>query len=108
MPEILLPTSYQGGTGALQGGGKRGPESRIAQVRKTFDHLPAWRCESIAFRVDGQPQYVFYLCGRCFQRRGDGPARSIAEMWIAGDPLGSLIPKDAWCNDCGGKAWPKD
>lgn len=107
-PTILLPTRYQGGTGALQGGGRRGRESRIAQVRRTFDHLPAWRCESFLLGRDGKPLYSFYLCGGCFQRRGDGPARSLAEMWTAGDPLGSLVPRDARCNDCGGRAWPKD
>lgn len=108
MPTILLPTRYQGGTGALQGGGRRGRASRITRVRQTFDHLPAWKCESIFVRPNGRPLYAFYLCGRCFGRRGDGPARSLAEMWVAGDPLGSLIPPDARCEDCGGRAWPTD
>lgn len=107
-PTILLPTRYQGGTGAMQGGGRRGRESRLELVRKTWDHLPAWRCESFLLDHRGQPLYVFYLCGRCFARRGDGPARSLAEQWIAGDPLGKLIPHDARCQDCGGRAWPSD
>lgn len=108
MATILLPTRYQGGTGATQGGGFRGRESRLAQVRRTFDHLPAWKCESIACHASGRPMYVFYLCGRCFARRGDGPARTISEMWTAGDPLGKLIPQDARCQECGGRAWPRD
>ena len=107
-PTILLPTRYQGGTGALQGRGTRGRESRLKQVRKTFDHLPAWRCESVLVGPKGEALYVYHLCGKCFQKRGDGPARSLAEMWVAGDPLGKLIPKDARCEDCGGRAWPSD
>jgi hypothetical protein len=108
MPEIILSNRWNGGTGALQGAGRRGRESRIAQVRRTFDHLPAWKCESMACLPSGQPVYRYYLCGRCFARRGDGPGRTLSEMWTAGDPLGSLIPKDALCADCGGRAWPAD
>jgi hypothetical protein len=82
------------------------PTLRIETTRKTFGYLPAWKCVSAA-------KGVFYLCGRCFARRGDGPATNSAEMWYpGGDASGTsyygIVPKDARCEDCGGRTWPSD
>jgi hypothetical protein len=79
--------------------------SRIIQTKKTFGHLPAWRCWS---RSKG----VFYLCGHCFGLRGSGPATNAEEVWKPGtDAEGNfhweVVPKNAICEQCGSKAWPK-
>jgi hypothetical protein len=83
-----------------------GPVARIAQVRKTFDHIPPWRCYSFT-------KGLFFLCGRCFTKLGDGPATSAEEIWMAGtDRTGTqhpeVVPLDARCHDCRGRAWPMD
>ena len=79
---------------------------RIIQTKKTFGHLPAWRCYSLK-------KGSFYLCGNCFGLRGDGPATNSEEIWKPGtDAEGifhfEVIPRDAVCEQCGGRAWPKD
>ncbi len=82
------------------------PTLRILETRKTFGYLPAWKCVS-------QSKGVFYLCGHCFGRRGDGPATNSQEVWFpGGDRSGmtyyAVVPQSARCEDCGAKAWPKD
>ena len=87
---------------------------RLKMARTTFDHLPAWRCHSFGSAVLGKASKGdFYLCGKCFAKRGNGPATNTEEMWTPGtDASGNfhyeVIPKNAWCEQCGGKAWPKD
>lgn len=80
-------------------------QMRIKQTRQTFDHLPAWKCLIVQGPKMGQ---MFYLCGKCFGKRGNGPATSYEEMWMAGSPGGKVIPNDARCEQCGGRAWPTD
>lgn len=82
------------------------PAKRIAMVRDALDHLPAWRCDSLE-------KGRYYLCGRCFARRGTDPAKNGHEMWCAGtDRAGvfhhDIIPVNAICADCNQHAWPAD
>jgi hypothetical protein len=82
------------------------PTLRVTDTIKTFGYLPAWKCDS-------QSKGTFYLCGRCFERRGDGPATNSAEMWWPGGDRMNMrffhvVPEKARCEDCGGLAWPKD
>lgn len=87
---------------------------RIESALRTFDHLPAWRCQSFGSAVLGRPSKgLWYLCGQCFAKRGSGPATSTEEMWTPGtDREGNfhyeVVPKNARCHQCGGRAWPKD
>jgi hypothetical protein len=79
---------------------------RILTARKAIGHLPAWRCWSAR-------KGLFYLCGHCFGMRGSGPATDAEEVWKPGsDGEGKLhhevVPADARCEQCGGRAWPKD
>ena len=109
MPEIIVP----GGTRlAKDGWGKTGYAYRLRRVRYSVDHLPPWRCTSFL-------KGTFYLCGRCFGMLGDGPATNSEEMWMDGtDRNGNpiveeatgrcVVPADAWCHKCGGRAWPAD
>ena len=99
MTEILLPSRYQGGT--RNPTGRKGPELRLAQVRKTFGYIPAWRCRNLA-------GHRFYLCGECFYAKGDGPVTSLSEFWEAGAIGGKIVPANARCANCHGPAWPKD
>lgn len=87
------------------------PAGRLKVTRKIFDHLPAWRCQT--FYLNGLAKSVFFLCGKCFGSRGNGPATNLSEMWKPGtDGEGKfhyeVVPKDAWCAQCGSKAWPAD
>lgn len=107
--EIIVP----GGTRrSSEGSGQTGYSFRLAQVRLRVDHLPPWRCDSLA-------KGRFYLCGRCFGALGDGPATNAAEMWMDGtDREGRpiveeatgrrIVPVGARCERCGGPAWPAD
>jgi hypothetical protein len=83
---------------------------RVERVRKSSDHLPPFRCDSV---TKGR----FYLCGHCFASLGDGPATNGAEMWMAGtDRAGApiienghpIVPTIAICHKCGQRAWPAD
>jgi hypothetical protein len=83
-----------------------GPTQRLDLVRTTFEHLPCWRCFSFT-------KGLFYLCGKCFAKLGDGPATNAAEIWMAGtDREGvqhpEVVPLNADCQVCGGHAWAKD
>jgi hypothetical protein len=85
---------------------KIGSPGKVLQLRKTFDHLPAWKC--ISFKKG-----VFYLCGGCFAKLGSGPATNSEEIWTPGtDRNGDfhydVVPRDARCHDCSGRAWPHD
>lgn len=87
------------------------PAGRLKVTREVFDHLPAWRCQT--FRLNGSLKSVFYLCGKCFGKRGNGPATNMAEMWKPGsDASGKLhyevVPKNAVCEQCHERAWPAD
>ena len=95
--DIIIP----GATGALKGRGTVGPAFRLAQTRKLNECLPAWRCDSL---TKGR----FFLCGACFGKLGDGPATNAEEMWMSGMPGGEVVPVNARCHSCGGRAWPKD
>lgn len=105
MPEILIFPRHQAvpthGRGAF-----RGREIRVT-THSRFGFLPAWRCQSFS-------KGIFYLCGKCFGKRGDGPATSSEELWVAAgyNPATdrfdeSVVPATARCEDCGGRAWPK-
>jgi hypothetical protein len=83
-----------------------GPVARIAQVRKTMDHLPPFHCRSLT-------KGHFDLCGACFGMLGDGPATNGEEIWVPGtDRSGAfhydVVARDARCHRCGGRAWPAD
>jgi len=96
--EIIVP----GGTRrSREGSGQTGYQLRLRQVRKSVGYLPPWRCVSF---VKG----TFYLCGPCFGALGDGPATNTEEMWTWGEPGGPVVPSDARCEKCGGRAWPAD
>lgn len=81
---------------------QRGSESRIAHVREAFGYLPPFKCYSLA---RARP---FYICGKCFSKKGEGPYTNKAEMWIGAAPGSGTVPDDARCEECGGRAWPMD
>lgn len=89
-------------------------ELRKKLLRSNFGYLPAWRVQTLDNRQ-------FYICGKCFKKRGSGPATSTSEFWTAGAPptpeniklpngtrRRMVVPEDARCEDCGGRAWPTD
>jgi hypothetical protein len=81
-------------------------EQRRRLTRKNLDHYPAWRCQPLNGRE-------FYLCGKCFSKRGAGPYTNQSEVWMAGtDKIGAfhydIVPIDARCIDCAKPAWPAD
>lgn len=80
----------------------RGSESRIANVRKTFGYLPPFKCYSLGLTKP------FYICGKCFSKKGEGPFTNKAEMWIGAAPGTGTVPDDALCVECGKPAWPMD
>jgi len=93
--EILLPGNRNDSSG-----------SRLKMTRRHFDHVPNWRCTP----AGGRP---FFVCGKCFSKRGAGPFTNTFEMWMPGtDTAGNfhheIVPVDAVCSDCGGHAWPAD
>lgn len=100
MAEILLPDRYRGGT--RNATGSKGPRLRLGQVRKTFGYLPVWRCEIPETGV------TFYVCGKCFAKKGDGPFSSRSELWFGCAHGSKMVPPLARCEDCGGPLWPKD
>ncbi len=109
MPEIIIP----GGTRlAKDGSGTTGYAYRNQRVRYSLNHLPPFRCTSLS-------KGMFYLCGKCFGMLGDGPATNSEEMWMDGaDRDGKpiveektgrrIVPANARCHKCGGRAWPAD
>jgi hypothetical protein len=90
------------------------PVLRVKETMEAFGYIPAWRVDTL----DGR---FFFICGKCFAKRGPGPATDTAEFWKAsGPPLANysdlppgqryrpLVPDNAICEDCGGPAWPTD
>lgn len=91
------------------------PELRNKTARNVLGYLPAWRVQTL----DGRQ---FYVCGKCFGKRGAGPATNVAEFWTAGAPPlpknaklpnglrvpPRVVPEGSICEDCGGPAWPAD